>query len=195
MAVTRQIVLAIDPESGLTNTYSWGYAADANSDEEAITCAFAPKTKGSSINPQQETVFMGTKNAGVTFQAFRDDLTQDGASDFTAVAITNRLDPSLATEQISRSRRFTHLELPSINSWEEGLTIEFAKDVVNPRTDAVTWLDVIRNSGDSKATIPNGLARWIHLRIIDEGSMKVTPTFNAFTLYYYDLYSRQDADT
>lgn len=185
----------IDPDKGLTNTFSWSYAIDGNSTQDAITCAFAPKTKGNQINPQQETVFMGTKNAGYTFQTFRDDLTQDGASDFTAEAITTRLDPSLAESGLGTSKRFTHIELPSINSWEEGLIIEFTKDVVDPTSNPATWDSVVRSSGQSKATIPNGLARWLHLLIKDEGSMKLTPTFNAFTLYYYDLGSTQDEDT
>lgn len=196
MAITRQIVLMIDPSKGLTSTFSWpAYAADANSEQKAITCAYAPKTKGDQINPQQETVFMGTKNAGVTFQAFRDDLTKDGSTDFTAEAITQRIDPTLMETGGGSAKRFTHIELPSINSFEEGLTIEFAKEAVDPVNDSPTWNSVVRRTGQSKATIPNGLARWIHLRIRDVASLKLTPTFNAFTIYYYDTGSLQAQDT
>lgn len=192
MSLTRQFCFSIDPLTGLSNTYSWHYAQDGNSDGYAIMCAYVPQTKGNKISLFQETLFLGC-SGGKTLQTLREDLTRDGDDEFTAEAITGRIAPTMLEAGVTHAANYHHIEMPSINSFEKGLTIEVAKDAIDPVREAVTWEALYRTAGHSIAYISNGLARWLHLRIRDAGSGQRGPIFNSFILHYYDLFTRDES--
>lgn len=193
MPSARQLVLAVDvdSESGLIlNTYSWAAIPDQNSDGKAITCAFVPPAKSYDINPMQETMFLGTINADLSIQTFRRDLSQDGDEDVTAVAITNRLDPTFLETGWSDTKRFTHIEFPSVNPISKGLTVEYCREAESPHIEGTTWEEFSIGSNERKGTFPSGLAKWIHLRITDDTNLTNQEVFGSFCLYYYNLFSR-----
>jgi len=188
-SLTRQIVFAIDPEQGFAGTYSWVDVPDLNADEKGITAVHVPPTKTANINPMQETVFIGTMGVGKMFQSFRDDLSQDGEEDVNYEAITNRLDPSLVSDgrrtAHTGSKRLLQLEFPSLDSAEEGATIEYALDTLSP-TEGATWLILLGGAGERRS-FRSALCRWFHLRISGKNANPATLLLSAFKVIYYDL--------
>lgn len=201
MAVTRQLVIGIDPILGVdnsqntwpvANTYSWASVPDQNSGAKSISTAFVPRTKGTNIYPWQDTILLGTVGASIMMQAFRNDLALDNGSASTGTLITNRIDPTRIDDEPPDWKRFLGIEFPGANPMALGCTIQFCKDIDDPLNSGVTWTSLTFSSTDIRTFIPSGLARWIHLKFIDTSSQALRAIFDGFILHYIKLGSRED---
>ena len=191
---TRQIIFGIDPKNGLSGTYSWASVPDKNSSQKGITCAYVPETKGTGISLLQETVFMGTINANITLQSFRDDLAQDDGVVIGGELITARIDPTQKTSEsplaggaFTDSKRFNQIVFPELNPLDKGLSVEISRDARRPDTETPVWQSLARSPGRSKATVEKGVARWLNMRIVDNTTLVMTPVFGSFMVSFYSL--------
>lgn len=196
MAVVRQLVLMIDPsplENGvrLCNSLSFDkWVEDGNSDSKAITCAYVPDTKGQYISVGQESLFLGmTEEAGATIQTLRNDLTVDDGEGIQTAALTNRIDPTMLEAGLSGVKRFQSVEFVGVNPYDFDQTVSTYNEVLEPHLDGGTLKPLYRNSGQSRAEIPNGVAGWVHF-YISGTPMTNRTVFNGFVLNYYDLEGR-----
>lgn len=200
--VVRQFTFLIDLDGEsvdreirpLTCTLGWSFAADQNSDGSVLSCGYLPLGSSTLITPIQESLLIGTVNAGVTIRTLRHDLIKDDGVAIRSEAITTRLDPNLPQGQVTGQKRFTHVGFPSTNPLEKGIDVQVAFDQENPHTDSTTWEDLVAGSGSSKATVKTGLGHWMHLRLLDQTGMNRGTVFNSFTLYYYDLFNQNRED-
>lgn len=194
MAITRQFCFGVDPytaDYSIINSYAWASVPDNNSDQKSISCAYVPRTKGTSINPLQDTVILGTVGASLTLNAFRSDLAQDNGSNITATIITGRIDPTRVDAKEPDKKRFVSLEFPGVNPFRLGLSIYFCKEVEDPLAGGVTWIPLTFQSTDVRTFFPSGLARWIHLMFVDATALSMRAIFGGFRVYYYSLASRE----
>lgn len=199
MALQRNIVIGLDPIRGLTGTFSWADVADLNESDKGLTSGYVPRTKGSKISLLQDSLFLGTINAGVTLQTFRGDLGRDGVTAFKAKAITNRIDPAIVnrpqTVENPNLNRFWQVEYFDVNPIAHGATVQYTRDAIEPHTNAVVWEDFKGLSDGARFAFNNGLARWVHLKIEDDTEKFNKPVFGGFTLVYDDLGTRERGTT
>ena len=189
MSLTRQVILAISPIDQTANTLSWEqFIEDGNSEAKSFSCAYSPPTKGTLVNSLQETVFLGTQNCNFTIQTLINGYSLDGELPYKAEAITNRVDPSFIQSQDPDTKRFVKIEFPSIVPEDRDVSVHYARDEEYPHQDSVSWEDFI-GDGNRKA-FPRGLARWLHLRVLDEAQSSGQEVFSSFKLHYYSLGSR-----
>lgn len=195
MAITRQFCFGIDPytaQISIANSYSWAAVADNNSLQKSLSCAYAPRTKGTLINPLPDAVILGTVGASLTMRSFRADLSQDDGSNITGTLITSAIDPTRVDNREPDKKRFMRLEFPRTNPFALGLSIYFCKDVEDPLGASTTWIPLTFSSTDVRTFFPSGIARWIHLKFVDTTSMSMRAIFGGFRVYYYSLGSRED---
>lgn len=191
MAV-RQLCFSTSLDGRFVNTYSWSAVADQNMDGKFITCAYFPRSRGSLASLSQDSLFLGTSGVDKIIRTFIKTQGTDAGSNVTGEAIFNRLDPSLISFGISDEKRFLKLIYPFINPFDEGATVYFVKDQLQPHIDSVTWTQITTaSSGNRRADIPSGLARWIHIRILDESTQVEEPVLGGFIIRYYSLNQRE----
>lgn len=195
----RNLIFGMDPVHGLTGTFSWQDVLDLNSDEKGITIGYVPRTKGKNISILQETLFLGTINAGLVMQTFRGDLTRDGSNAFTAKAITNRIDPDLINRPQSVEnpalKVFWDIEFMEVNPVTHGATIQYTRDSKRPHVDAVSWEDFVSVSGAARFAFNNNKARWTHIKIEDATVLANKPVFGGFLMRYAGRNSRERGPT
>ena len=199
MSQQRNLIFGLDPLRGLNGTFSWADVPDLDADDKGFSIGYVPRTKGVQISVLQETLFLGTINADLTIQSFRSDLVQDNNVAFTARAITNRIDPSLINAQpgveASGQKQFWDIAYLDVNPIAVGATHKYARDALRPHTDATAWEEFKGRSDGARFAFNNGLARWIHLEIIDTASPVGTSVFGGFNLSYLELGARERGTT
>lgn len=200
MGITRQIVFCTGKDGELYSTQSFSAVADGNSSAKAFVSAYVPPSKGTGVNPEQETIFVGTTSAvGKTYQIFRNDLALDDGATITGSAITRRIDPEARIDKnqirIANSKRYHalrfHGQAPNLTD----VIIEWTKDVDPTTSPMITWEELTGDSGDIVLEFESGLAEWVHLRVTDTGTVVGRPVFNAFAIVYYPLGAREDIET
>jgi hypothetical protein len=195
MAIARQMVFGIAPTQGafLPVTYSWPLVADGNSSQAYLSCAYAPRGSGTGLRPLQDTLLLGTVNAAATMHTFDTKLSKDGSTSYKSVAITQRIDPTRVTDGVSDTKRFTSLQFVGVNPFDKGAKVSVCYEQVDPTTNAANWTDLQVSSGDTKASVPSGVARWLNVKIEDDTDDCLHPTFSGFMVYFYRLFSREKA--
>lgn len=205
MSISRQIVFGISPDTikvyGATDrhigeTLSWPEIQDGNSVRKLITCAFIPNAKSATYPAVQNCMFLGTVGANLILRTFDPTTPNDDSTPVHAEAILNRLDPALNDRQTGEttSKRFDRVEFSNVNPIAKGVKVEVCFDVVNPTKDVVVWDEVVSTDDSPKASIRNGLGRWMHMRLTDDRSVARDTVLDAFKLYYYDLSGYEDGE-
>ena len=199
---TRQIIFGIDPRGSdpLTFTLVFDDIQDGNEDLKAFTCGYYPPTKGAGSSLAQESIFLGTTtDAGLTFQALRDDKTQDGTTAITARAITQRIDPDARPDaNIARSKstkRFLQIAFNGKAPSDLGLDVYYAKDSDPIKDPAVTWIEATSATGDTQLEFEDGLADWLNLKFETTVSNVDDEIISAFDVIYYGTGSREGRDS
>lgn len=193
---TRQFTFSLDPEEGLANTLSWdGLAMDGNTDGKAITCAYFPRTKGSTLNVLQEQMLIGGLSLDAMWRTFERTQGKDDESDFTATAILNNFEPTIEGGRPTDNKRFFKLEFPRINPLSKtSVTIDFAVDEINPEDGVSAWNSLDEVSGSHIAGIPSGIGRSMNIRIRDTGDINLNDaTFDGVIVHYYQMGVRHEA--
>ena len=192
MAIVRQIIFAIDPETDESTTLSYSAVPDYNDDGYMFSCAFVPPAKGTAVNLLQETMFLGTQDAGITLQTLRDDLSMDGSSSIVATAITSAIDPeTVAVERrdlrTRTTKRFRNISFGgNVIPEAVGATICYCKDA-DPSSESVTWETFGGSAADRVRYFKSGIAERIHLKIVDNVARVNQPVLSAFEIEYYNL--------
>lgn len=205
MSLSRQIVFGISPDTikvygqsdrHIGETLNWPMVEDGNSVRQLISCAFIPNGKSSSYPATQNCMFLGTVGADLTLKTFDPDTPNDDSTPVHAEAILGRLDPSLKDGQVGEtvSKRFDRIEFANVNPIAKGVKVEVCFNVVNPTKDVVSWDEVVATDDSYKASIRNGLGRWMHMRLTDDRSVARDTVLDAFKLYYYDLSGYEDGE-
>lgn len=196
MSVTRVLVFIADPNEeqsdlgpGVCSTLSFSAVADANTTAKAFTCMYAPPAYGSGIRMAQPTVFLGTNAAvGKTYQTLRPDLKRDDGTAITREFISARLDPdSRADSQQGRdstTKEFSWLNIPGENLTSRGEQLYWLKDLDPIDSPMVAWTEFTYQTGDTGFFFENGLANWIHIRGVDDGSTDGEVILSSFVLRY-----------
>jgi hypothetical protein len=194
MATVRQIVFGVLPDGTAHATYSWPYVEDGNLDSHFFSCAFVPEAKGTRYAGNQDSLFLGTMNAGKTIKTFCRALGQDDSTPVTAEFITNRLDPTLLENQESDAKRFLKATFPYVNPMAKGMSLYYATEAEAPHKNSTTWSSVYWKTPQTRVGFPYGLGRWLHLKGVDATNTVDEPIFSAFGLDYYRLYNRDGED-
>jgi hypothetical protein len=192
MALARNICIGFDPETEIVHTFSWGIAPDLNGDTKVLQCGYVPRTKGASISPMQETVFIGGSNLGYMYQTFKNDLAQDDGTDFDAVAIINNIDPTLQLEGQPDTKRFIRIDFTQDNPYDQGLTLEYCANINDPHETPATWTAFTHKTGSIRAFFNSVVARHVNIRIRKTTAVTPTqPVFSSFVLHFIRLFSRK----
>lgn len=191
MGTVRQIVFGILPDGQSHATYSWPMIEDGNLDGKLIMCAHCPTEKSNVFRSSQDQIFLGTKEVDYCIRTFANEYGYDGYDPISAEFITNRIDPSMLVEDgVADAKRFLRITFFDTNPFELGVDLTYSRDIEDPLVDAVVWEDVYWATGKSRATIPHGLARWVHFKGVDNSVKVNKPSFGAFLLSFYRLYNR-----
>lgn len=199
---TRQIIFGIDPRGSDPITFTLVFAdiPDGNEDLKAFTCGYRPPTKGAGSSIAQESIFLGTTaDAGLTFQALKDDKTQDGTTPIVARAITQRIDPDARPDaNIARSKttkRFLQVAFNGKAPDELGLDVYYAKDSDPLKDPSVNWIAATGAAGDTQLEIEDGVADWLNLKFETTVSNVDDEIVSAFDVVYYGTGSREGRDS
>jgi hypothetical protein len=196
MSLSRNLVIGIDPFNGPNATYSWEAVEDGNSDGQMITCAFCPPpAKYGILGTRQECVFLGVSGCDFVVKSFDASKSQDNDNVITAMAITNRIDPTQALGSPPDAKRYVSLSFQNVNPLSKGLDVDYAKESEDPIEDVVTWDEFHWDTGSSRISFPRGLAQWIHLRIKDLTVYANRVVFGSFVVNFYNLFGREQEDT
>jgi hypothetical protein len=197
MSLVRQIVFSISDEGGgsVTGFYSWDSVMDNNADGKMFTCGYSPDKKSDVISVSQSSVFVGTKDAGLVIEAFKRGVAQDNGVNVDARAITN---PIVLTDEQNEPYevcRFLSLETLDINGLEGGVVLQYAIDAKAPQRISPAWINAHYSPGKSRAFFPQGIARWLHLQILDSTGVVDEEVFGPFAIEFYQIGSRDGEST
>ncbi len=189
MGVSRQLILCIDPRSDSINTISFTAVADGNSSGKIFTCAYVPPAKGAGISITQETMFVGgVAEVGTMYQALKQDVTMDGASNVVSEFITQRIDPASRSEgggaRTNSTKRYLSLQFNGTVPADKEVELSRAKDIDPVGGNTVTWTDFAGSSGDTIFEFESGLADWVHLRGAHDAATGNEVHLDNFLLHY-----------
>lgn len=189
MGVSRQLILCIDPRSDAINTISFSSVPDGNSSGKIFTCAYVPPAKGSGISITQETMFIGAvSEVGTMFQALKQDVAMDGASNVVSEFITQRLDPDNRIESGRRrsnsTKRYLSVQFNGTIPGEKGVELSWLKDTDPIESNSVSWTTFATNTGDTLVEFESGLADWVHLRGVHNGATGNEVHLDNFSLHF-----------
>lgn len=204
MASTRQLIIGVDPDKGIAETLSFTEISDGNNMGKCFTCGVLPDARGSGSNFMQETVFLGTSSAaGITLQAFKDTLAMDGSTAVTGTIVTHRLDPLARMDarvggklrQVTM-KKYLSLEWAGTNPQADGRAVQFCKNVDPIGGGTFVWENLQGGDSDTVMQFLEGLAQWIHLRIVDSTNIANQVVMPPFGLVYNNLGDgRERSDT
>lgn len=192
MAIVRQVIFAIDPEDDGSSTLSYATCPDFNASGYMFTCAYAPPSKGSAVNLLQETMFLGTQDAGKTLQILRDDIAYDGSSTFTATAVTAAIDPpSKDGARMESRKRFRSVDFGAVVPEALGASVYYCKDEDPSTSGMVSWESFGGDAADNIRFFKTGLANRVHLKIVDNLARVNQLVLSAFDVSAYAIGSRE----
>lgn len=192
--LVRMFVFGIDPDNGLNSEYQWSVAQDGNMAGKAITCAYVPRSEGNLINLTPDIMFFGGLNLDGFFETFNEEFAQDNEEVFRAEWLTQIIAPLIQANQPLDTVRFVTVEFPQVNPLEHGIKITFAKEADNPHKEPAVFYDVDANPPNSIAGFPSAVAKWIHIRGVDDSQIVGRAVFDGFHLNFYRLSGSQGDD-
>lgn len=196
MALARNICIGFDPETEIVHNFSWDIAPDLNNEGKTLLCGYVPHTKGSTISPLQETLFIGGISLGKMYQTLKNDLAQDDGSNFTAEAILNDIDPTLLAEGLPDTKRFVRVDFTQDNPYTNGLSLEYCANVNDLPAAPTAWTAFTHAAGSIRAFFNSTIARHVNIRVRKTGAVAPTvPLFSGFVLQFYRLGSRKGDDS
>lgn len=201
MGSTRQLIIVVNPKEGRLTTFKFADVVDGNDESKAFTCGYYPWSKGAGKSVLQETAFLGTTPAvGQTYQAFRDDKSQDGTTPIVARAITQRIDPDVRPDvnikRVKTAKRFLSISFNGKSPSEVGLDVYYAKDSDPIKDPMVNWLEAKAASGDTVLGVEgDDVADWFNLRFECSGDNVEDDVLPAFDIGYYSMGNREGRDS
>lgn len=196
MSVTRQIVFGIAPFDGVAGTYSWPQVGDFNSDEHLFTCAYVPEAESGNYTGLQESLFLGTQILGKTIQTFlNDEVMDDSSGNVSAEAITARIDPTVAMGGAPDAKNFIYIDFAQLDCVAKGLTFDYVTDKEDVVLTGQAWTDMYSEAGMTRVFFPDGIARWVHIRIVDDTEECNRDVFGSFLVNYYSLEERDGQES
>ena len=175
--------------------YTFPTITDENTSGAYPTTLFHPQPSAELLDPQQDKTFLGFFNGtrGHIRSIFRRDKTQDDSSNITSTLLTNRL--SFGSDNGGYKRIFGLQFTGSYGDpTSDGLcTLQYLKDFEDPhlRSFSGSLITIPSNSTDVK-NVPQGLARYIHLYLVDTSASQSKVLLSELFIHFRERLRRDN---